>query len=77
MPHVNILALSLQMVVEKTVDKRLKALNLHIIDFQIGDFGLCRNSNGGQYISKCGKFPIKWMAIESLKKHEFTSKSDV
>uniref|UniRef100_A0A0N5A2V1 Thyroglobulin type-1 domain-containing protein n=1 Tax=Parastrongyloides trichosuri TaxID=131310 RepID=A0A0N5A2V1_PARTI len=46
---------------------------------KIGDFGLCRfvYSNDANYKSSGGKLPIKWMAIESIKHYEFTSKSDV
>uniref|UniRef100_A0A0N5C2Y2 Protein kinase domain-containing protein n=1 Tax=Strongyloides papillosus TaxID=174720 RepID=A0A0N5C2Y2_STREA len=46
---------------------------------KIGDFGLCRYvyTNDANYRSSGGKLPIKWMAIESIKHYEFTSKSDV
>ncbi|KHN82272.1 Putative tyrosine-protein kinase F09A5.2, partial [Toxocara canis] len=44
---------------------------------KIGDFGLCRYLGEALYSSKGGRMPIKWMAIESLKRYEYTTKSDV
>lgn len=52
---------------------------------KIGDFGLCIQSNENISITKkmstmvsaAGRLPIKWLAIESLKRHEFSFKSDM
>uniref|UniRef100_A0A915CG83 Protein kinase domain-containing protein n=1 Tax=Parascaris univalens TaxID=6257 RepID=A0A915CG83_PARUN len=44
---------------------------------KIGDFGLCRYTDDSIYRTRGGRLPVKWMAIESLKLYEFTSKSDV
>ncbi|CAD5223567.1 unnamed protein product [Bursaphelenchus okinawaensis] len=49
---------------------------------KISDFGLCIElSNNGYsnsiYTSNSGRLPIKWLAIEALLKHEFSTKSDV
>uniref|UniRef100_A0A915BT00 Protein kinase domain-containing protein n=1 Tax=Parascaris univalens TaxID=6257 RepID=A0A915BT00_PARUN len=44
---------------------------------KVGDFGLCRHLNEALYTTKGGRLPIKWMAIESLKLYECTTKSDV
>uniref|UniRef100_A0A915C369 Protein kinase domain-containing protein n=1 Tax=Parascaris univalens TaxID=6257 RepID=A0A915C369_PARUN len=43
----------------------------------IGDFGLCRYTDQALYNTQGGRLPIKWMAIESLKWYEYTTKSDV
>lgn len=52
------------------VDKGKKA--------KIGDFGLCRYScTDSIYVSKGGRLPFKWMALEAIKNYEFTPKSDV
>jgi hypothetical protein len=45
--------------------------------FPIGDFGLSRRIEQALYTSQGGLLPIKWMAIESLKQMEFSTKSDV
>lgn len=45
---------------------------------KIADFGLCRYSNDALYTAHLdSKLPIKWMALESLERAEFTTKSDV
>uniref|UniRef100_A0A915L5V5 Protein kinase domain-containing protein n=1 Tax=Romanomermis culicivorax TaxID=13658 RepID=A0A915L5V5_ROMCU len=45
---------------------------------KIGDFGLCRYSTpDSTYVCKGGRLPLKWMALEAIKTHEFTTKSDV
>ncbi|CAD6186871.1 unnamed protein product [Caenorhabditis auriculariae] len=46
---------------------------------KIGDFGLCRYIYGdtGQYKSKGGRLPLKWMSPESIRNYEFSIKSDV
>uniref|UniRef100_A0AC34QZU9 Protein kinase domain-containing protein n=1 Tax=Panagrolaimus sp. JU765 TaxID=591449 RepID=A0AC34QZU9_9BILA len=52
---------------------------------KISDFGLCihASENMGSVrkntiaVSATGRLPIKWLAIESLKKHEFSLKSDI
>uniref|UniRef100_F1LEJ8 Tyrosine-protein kinase n=1 Tax=Ascaris suum TaxID=6253 RepID=F1LEJ8_ASCSU len=44
---------------------------------KIGDFGLCRYTDQALYNTQGGRLPIKWMAIESLKWYEYTTKSDV
>ncbi|CAD6185385.1 unnamed protein product [Caenorhabditis auriculariae] len=44
---------------------------------KIGDFGLCRYADSALYTTRGGRFPIKWMALESLKLYEFSLKTDV
>uniref|UniRef100_A0A1I7Z8M5 Protein kinase domain-containing protein n=1 Tax=Steinernema glaseri TaxID=37863 RepID=A0A1I7Z8M5_9BILA len=44
---------------------------------KIGDFGLCRYTTEALYTTRGGKLPIKWMAPESLRHFEFSTKSDV
>ncbi|KAI6190128.1 putative tyrosine-protein kinase F09A5.2 [Aphelenchoides bicaudatus] len=46
---------------------------------KIGDFGLCRfiYADEGNYKSRGGRLPVKWMAPESIRGYEFTTKSDV
>ncbi|VDO72007.1 unnamed protein product [Onchocerca flexuosa] len=46
---------------------------------KIGDFGLCRYiyRDCGNYKSKGGRLPIKWMSPEAIKYYEFTTQSDV
>lgn len=48
---------------------------------KVADFGLARDVYDKEYYSvhnKSGvKLPVKWMALESLQTHKFTSKSDV
>uniref|UniRef100_A0A183VFV7 Protein kinase domain-containing protein n=2 Tax=Toxocara canis TaxID=6265 RepID=A0A183VFV7_TOXCA len=44
---------------------------------KVGDFGLCRYLDQALYTTRGGRLPIKWMAIESLKLYEYTTKSDV
>uniref|UniRef100_T1GZA1 Protein kinase domain-containing protein n=1 Tax=Megaselia scalaris TaxID=36166 RepID=T1GZA1_MEGSC len=46
---------------------------------KITDFGLAKllNHDSHKYIAAGGKMPIKWLAIECIRKREFTSKSDV
>lgn len=47
----------------------------------MADFGLARDVYDKEYYSvhnKHGvKLPVKWMALESLQTHKFTTKSDV
>jgi hypothetical protein len=43
---------------------------------KVADFGLSKNHDG-EYISKGGKLPLKWMAPESALKERHSSKSDV
>lgn len=48
---------------------------------KVADFGLARDVYDKEYYSihnKSGvKLPVKWMALESLQTHKFTTKSDV
>ncbi|XP_043202608.1 proto-oncogene tyrosine-protein kinase receptor Ret-like [Amphibalanus amphitrite] len=46
---------------------------------KISDFGLTRDVYEGSLYQKTskGRVPVKWMAIESLEEHIYTSKSDV
>ncbi|GMS93115.1 hypothetical protein PENTCL1PPCAC_15290 [Pristionchus entomophagus] len=46
---------------------------------KIGDFGMCRKvqEEQGMYLSRGGRFPIKWMAPEAIKDYEASSASDV
>lgn len=44
---------------------------------KIGDFGLCRELDSMLYTGRGGRLPIKWMAPESLRYYEYSSKSDV
>lgn len=45
------------------------------LTMKVSDFGLSKEQN--YYISSKGKLPWKWMALESIKEHKFTSSSDV
>lgn len=42
----------------------------------MSDFGLCRFADSALYVSKGGRLPVKYMAIEALKRFEFSTKSD-
>ncbi|GMR52629.1 hypothetical protein PMAYCL1PPCAC_22824, partial [Pristionchus mayeri] len=46
---------------------------------KIGDFGLCRKVQEEHefYHSRGGRFPIKWMSPEALKRYEMSTASDV
>ena len=60
------------------VHRDLAARNVLISsDFtmKISDFGLSKDST--YYVSSGGKLPWKWMALESIADHRFTTHSDV
>ncbi|KAH7718247.1 Protein F09A5.2 [Aphelenchoides avenae] len=63
------------------VHRDLAARNVLVTNslmLKIADFGLCRYSNDALYTAHLdSKLPIKWMALESLERAEFTTKSDV
>uniref|UniRef100_A0A914E1Z6 Protein kinase domain-containing protein n=1 Tax=Acrobeloides nanus TaxID=290746 RepID=A0A914E1Z6_9BILA len=62
------------------VHRDVAARNVMLTDqlvAKLGDFGLCQYLTKEPYPVKCSKLPIKWMAIESLQKGEFSSKTDV
>ncbi|KAH8324484.1 hypothetical protein KR074_008389 [Drosophila pseudoananassae] len=44
---------------------------------KICDFGLARSLYQNYYKKENGKIPIKWLALESLRDHVFSTKSDV
>ena len=45
---------------------------------KVADFGLARVIVDNEYSAAQGaRFPVKWTAPEALKRHSFTSKSDV
>jgi proto-oncogene tyrosine-protein kinase Ret len=44
---------------------------------KVSDFGLCRTVDNQLYMSRGGKLPVRWMAIESLKAFEYSTKTDV
>ena len=48
---------------------------------KVADFGLARDVYDKEYYSvhnkNAVKLPVKWMALESLQTHKFTTKSDV
>lgn len=62
------------------VHRDVAARNILVHDknyVKIGDFGLCRYSINDNYRSRGGRLPVKWMAPESIRSYEFTTKSDV
>ncbi|VDK52849.1 unnamed protein product [Anisakis simplex] len=64
----------------KLVHRDLAARNVLLtknLVAKIGDFGLCRYVDQALYTPNGGRLPVKWMAIESLRRHEYTTKSDV
>lgn len=69
---------------KKFVHRDLAARNCMLDEsytVKVADFGLARDVYDKEYYSvhnKGGvKLPVKWMALESLQTHKFTSKSDV
>ncbi|KAJ8395693.1 hypothetical protein AAFF_G00029300 [Aldrovandia affinis] len=69
---------------KKFVHRDLAARNCMLDEsytVKVADFGLARDVYEKEYYSvhnKSGvKLPVKWMALESLQTHKFTSKSDV
>uniref|UniRef100_A0A914C2M5 Protein kinase domain-containing protein n=1 Tax=Acrobeloides nanus TaxID=290746 RepID=A0A914C2M5_9BILA len=65
---------------KKLVHRDVAARNVMLTDklvAKLGDFGLCQYLTKEPYPVKRPKLPIKWMAIESLQKGEFSSKTDV
>ncbi|XP_028814894.1 hepatocyte growth factor receptor isoform X1 [Denticeps clupeoides] len=69
---------------KKFVHRDLAARNCMLDEsytVKVADFGLARDIYEKEYYSvhnKSGvKLPVKWMALESLQTHKFTSKSDV
>ncbi|CAN8020439.1 unnamed protein product [Ixodes persulcatus] len=66
----------------KMVHRDLAARNILLAAgnvIKISDFGLSRDVyEGDTYLKKSrGRVPVKWMALESLEDHIYTSKSDV
>ncbi|XP_076346582.1 proto-oncogene tyrosine-protein kinase receptor Ret-like isoform X2 [Tachypleus tridentatus] len=66
----------------KLIHRDLAARNLLLAEgnvIKISDFGLSRDVyEGDTYLKKTkGRVPVKWMALESLEDHIYTSKSDV
>ncbi|CBY33974.1 unnamed protein product [Oikopleura dioica] len=60
------------------VHRDLAARNVLVssdLTMKISDFGLSKEEN--YYRSSRGKLPWKWMALESIKEHKFTTQSDV
>ena len=50
------------------------------MEVKVADFGLSRDIDSKDYYcsaDKQAKLPVKWMALESLTKSVYTSKSDV
>uniref|UniRef100_A0A914EC35 Protein kinase domain-containing protein n=1 Tax=Acrobeloides nanus TaxID=290746 RepID=A0A914EC35_9BILA len=47
------------------------------IDLNLGPDQQKRKSGVGVVVTSSGRLPIKWLAIESLQRHEFSVKSDV
>uniref|UniRef100_A0A096MDG5 MET proto-oncogene, receptor tyrosine kinase n=2 Tax=Poecilia formosa TaxID=48698 RepID=A0A096MDG5_POEFO len=69
---------------KKFVHRDLAARNCMLDEsytVKVADFGLARDVYDKEYYSvhnKSGvKLPVKWMALESLQTHKFTTKSDV
>ncbi|XP_063072060.1 macrophage-stimulating protein receptor [Engraulis encrasicolus] len=69
---------------KKFVHRDLAARNCMLDEcftVKVADFGLARDVLDKEYYSvqdqRKAKLPVKWMAIESLQTHKFTSKSDV
>ncbi|XP_066561244.1 hepatocyte growth factor receptor isoform X2 [Amia ocellicauda] len=69
---------------KKFVHRDLAARNCMLDEnyiVKVADFGLARDVYDKEYYSvhnKTGvKLPVKWMAVESLQTHKFTTKSDV
>lgn len=64
-------------------NKHLYNVGLHRLDrelrVKVADFGLCRDiyEKGYYHSDNKKKLPIRWMAIESIEKGTYTSKSDV
>ncbi|XP_061427258.1 proto-oncogene tyrosine-protein kinase receptor Ret isoform X1 [Lethenteron reissneri] len=66
----------------KLVHRDLAARNVLVAEgrkMKISDFGLSRDVyEGDSYVKRTkGRIPVKWMAIESLFEHMYTSQSDV
>uniref|UniRef100_A0A914V462 Protein kinase domain-containing protein n=1 Tax=Plectus sambesii TaxID=2011161 RepID=A0A914V462_9BILA len=62
------------------IHRDLAARNIlvdHLDTAKIADFGLCRLTDSSLYTTRGGRLPIKWMAIESLRSYEYSTKSDV
>ena len=60
------------------VHRDLAARNILVssdLTMKVSDFGLSKEEN--YYRSSRGKLPWKWMALESIKEHKFTTQSDV
>ncbi|CAJ0557839.1 unnamed protein product, partial [Mesorhabditis spiculigera] len=67
------------LVSRNVIHRDLAARNIMIDQMKnakIGDFGLCIDAND-RSVDISGKLPIKWLAIECLESHKFSSKSDV
>jgi serine/threonine protein kinase len=68
----------------KIIHRDVAARNVLITDDRHGvkcakicDFGLCITSNRELYMNRVKHLPIKWMALESLTKMEFSEWTDV
>ncbi|CAM6003310.1 unnamed protein product, partial [Sphagnum balticum] len=65
------------------IHRDLAARNVLVSDrktVKVNDFGLCRlmdNSLLPCYTTRGGRLPIKWMALESLQRNEFSEATDV
>lgn len=44
---------------------------------KISDFGMCRRGGEQLYTSRGGKMAVRWLAVESLKVFEYSTKTDV
>ncbi|XP_065220150.1 fibroblast growth factor receptor 3-like isoform X2 [Planococcus citri] len=66
----------------KCIHRDLAARNILVmadLTMKIADFGLSRNIRNKDYYKKtsAGRLPIKWMAPEAIRRHHYTTQSDV
>ncbi|KAI6177795.1 Endo-1,3(4)-beta-glucanase [Aphelenchoides bicaudatus] len=60
------------------IHRDIAARNILLDQHLIGDFGLCRTlENNEIYVSRGGRVPLRWLALECLNAKEYSVKSDL